>query len=343
MLELRRVTPLDITQRRIALHDPTLDQIIQAQQVLLLPQPIQIPATKGNRAEILLDHAEQAAGGGDAERDVGRVGAERVVADLGGIVEDVAAAADGAEGLDGEDLVLLHLGGLVAAFDDGDGLAAVDRVWDDVVPVEVADRFDRVGLPVERDFVGFHGFLDRGADIAEADVDAGFANAGVGGFFDGGEELVVLVVEGHGEGGVDDATVHVHAEVDFHHVLVREDLLVAGVRGEVRGAVVQAETGGEAGACDDVVAFFEAHVARQVAGAGFDAFGDLGEGHARFDMGLGPFADLTVNFRALAVVGEEVGVHAVQVSLLLVCGAIGVVVLVFDLFAGRVVAVGVQI
>ena len=51
------------------------------------------------------------------------------------------ASSCATEGLDRENLALLHLG-LVVAFDDRHALAAVDAVLDDVVAVQVPDTFD---------------------------------------------------------------------------------------------------------------------------------------------------------------------------------------------------------
>jgi hypothetical protein len=50
-----------------------------------------------------------------------------------------------------------------------------------------------------------HGLLDGLADVAETDVDAGHADAGVGGVSHRLHQLVVLGVEVEREGAVDDA------------------------------------------------------------------------------------------------------------------------------------------
>jgi hypothetical protein len=79
MLILRRITALNIHQRRVILHNPGLDQIIQPQQILIMPQTVQIPATERQRAEILLNSAQQSLSALDSESHFGRVVDFRVV------------------------------------------------------------------------------------------------------------------------------------------------------------------------------------------------------------------------------------------------------------------------
>lgn len=56
------------------------------------------------------------------------------------LIVDLAASST-SEGFDGKVVALFHLG-LIARFDDGDGLFAVDGVRVDRMPSEVSDRFD---------------------------------------------------------------------------------------------------------------------------------------------------------------------------------------------------------
>jgi hypothetical protein len=39
---------------------------------------------------------------------------------------------------------------------------------------QVADGFDRVGLPIDFNFIAFHSFLDGRTNVAYADIDTGF-------------------------------------------------------------------------------------------------------------------------------------------------------------------------
>jgi hypothetical protein len=58
--------------------------------------------------------------------------------------------------------------------DEGNLFVAMDFVSQDVMPSDVADRFDGDCLSVELDFVAFHYFLDCLADVIDAGVDTGF-------------------------------------------------------------------------------------------------------------------------------------------------------------------------
>lgn len=254
------------------------------------------------------------------------------------LIPDLAGSG-ASEGLDGEDVALLHLGGVVG-LDDGHALGAVDAVGQDGVAAQVADRLDGVRGAVDLALVALHGLLDVAAELAQADVDAGLLDARVGGVLYGGQQVVVHGVEGNGEGAVDDLAVDVDANVDLHDVALLQDRLVAGVGAIVRGDVVEVQAGREAHAGDDGVALGEAIVADEAADAVLDAVGDLGQGLAGLDVLLRPLADLSVGLGGVAVVGEELGVQVVEVALLLVGGPEPVLVDVLDLLALGVGVVG---
>lgn len=341
MLTLRGITPLDIAQRRISLDDTGANEIVQSQKILVVAQAVEVATAPGQGAEVLSDGSEEGFGRGDAQGDFGRVGAFGVVRCFhldGGlvfvmisrgkwftyIIADVAFAC-AAEGFNGKSLAFFHFG-LIAALDDGHGLAAVDGVVSNGMAVQVADAFHWEHLALDFDLVALHDFLDRCANIAHADVDAGFFDTSVGGGFAGFDEVVVDRIEGEGEGAVDDAAVDVHAEVDLHDILVVEDHLVACVGRVMRCAVVDAESGGETHAGYLSIAIFKALVACQCAHRVLDALSDLGQAHSRLDPLLSPLPYLAVDFGALAVVGEEVVVHAVEMALLLAGGAVRILV-----------------
>jgi len=79
MFTLRRITPLNIAQRRIRLNNASTNQIIQAQQILVVSQTVQISPTERQCAKVLCDTVEQSFCGGDAQGDFGRVAAFGVV------------------------------------------------------------------------------------------------------------------------------------------------------------------------------------------------------------------------------------------------------------------------
>ena len=66
MLKLCRIRPFHVAQRRVRLHNPAGDQVVQAQQVLVVAQPVEVPPAEGQRAEVLRDRVQQAARRGDS-------------------------------------------------------------------------------------------------------------------------------------------------------------------------------------------------------------------------------------------------------------------------------------
>lgn len=132
-------------------------------------------------------------------------------------------------------------------------------------------------------------------------------------------------------------------KINLHHISLVENHLVAGIRGIVSSTVVDAQPTRETHATLEVVSFLQTLMTRQSSHRLFNALCDLCQGLAGLDILLRILADLTVNLGALAVLLQEVIVHAVEIALLLVRGAIGIVVLVFDDLAFGVCVIGEEV
>lgn len=63
----------------------------------------------------------------------------------------------------------------------------------------------------------------KNAHLVEGHVDPGVSNAGVGGLSGSLQQRVELGVEAHGPRAVDDAALHLSAEVHLHHVSILTD------------------------------------------------------------------------------------------------------------------------
>ena len=211
----------------------------------------------------------------------------------------------------------------------------------DAVPVQIPNASDRIRLAVDLALVTLHRFLDRGADVTHADVDSCFFDPCIRGVFHRCEEVVVDGVECDCPRRVHDSSIDVDTKVNFHDVLFLQDCLVTGIGGVVCGDMVEVQPRGKADSTFDVVAFLKAWMARQRAHTVLYALSDLREGFARLDeLFLRPLPHLSVHFGTIPVVGQEVGIHAVEVTLFFGCGAVGVAANVFDFLADRVAVVG---
>ena len=83
------------------------------------------------------------------------------------------ASASAAEGLDCKHIPFFHA--LVgSSFDKRNLLLAVDLVAQDVVASDAPNCFDGDDPSVELDFVAFHYFLDRFANVINSGIDASF-------------------------------------------------------------------------------------------------------------------------------------------------------------------------
>lgn len=71
---LCRVASLDIAQRRVRLDDTSANQIVQAQEILVVTQAVQISPTERQSAKVLGNGVEQRLCRRDTEGDFGSIG-----------------------------------------------------------------------------------------------------------------------------------------------------------------------------------------------------------------------------------------------------------------------------
>lgn len=139
--------------------------MFQSQQVVLLPDPIQVSPAEGERVKVFVDRPQQAMCGVNTNRDrFGHLCLPCVVRAIT-LINDVSSTC-GTECFDGVVFAFFHFYVEIGHGDDGDGFATVNRVSLDAVTVEVLDTLDLVSLAVDLEFVGFHDFLDGSTDFA---------------------------------------------------------------------------------------------------------------------------------------------------------------------------------
>ena len=93
----------------------------------------------------------------------------------------------------------------------------------------------------------------------------------------------------------------------------------------------------------EVITLFQALMARQRTDRIFNTLRNLRQGLTGFDVLLRILTDLTVDFGTLAVLLEPIIVHAVEIPLLLIGSAIGILILVFFNLALGELVVGEEI
>lgn len=79
MFTLCGIAALDVAKWGIRLDDARRDEVVEAQQVLVVTEAVEVAPAEGQGAEVLVDGGEEGACAGDAEGDVGRVFALGVV------------------------------------------------------------------------------------------------------------------------------------------------------------------------------------------------------------------------------------------------------------------------
>jgi hypothetical protein len=79
VLRLRGVGAFDVAQRRICLNDTGLYEVVQAEQVLVVAEAVEISSAKWQSAKVLSNGGKEGLCGGDAEGDVRSIFALGVV------------------------------------------------------------------------------------------------------------------------------------------------------------------------------------------------------------------------------------------------------------------------
>lgn len=208
---------------------------------------------------------------------------------------------------------------------------------------DVANRLDWVSGTIDFTFIALHGLLNVPTELAEANINPCLADTCIGCVLDGCEEIVVHRIEGHGEGAVDDPTIHMDADVDLHDIILLEYLLAACIWAVMSSNLVEVQAGWETHAGNNRIAFGQAVVSDKTTHTVLDPIGNFHEGLARLDGFLRPLTDLAMRLGRLTVIGEEIAVDVIKMALLFVGGTIAVVTLVVDLFALGVVVAGKQL
>lgn len=208
---------------------------------------------------------------------------------------------------------------------------------------DVPDRLDWIGSPIYFTLIALHSLLDVPTELAEANINPCLADTRICCVLDGCEEIVIHRIECHGEGAVDDTTIHMDADVDLHDIILLEYLFAACIWAVMSRNFVEVQAGWEAHPGNNRIAFGQAIVSDKTTYTVLDTIGNFGKGLARLDGFLRPLTDLTMRLRRLTVIREKVAVDVIKMALLFIGRTIAVVILVVDLFALRVAVVGKQL
>lgn len=225
------------------------------EEIVLFANVVQVTTAEWKGAEIAFDRFQQRLGCLMVERvTLGHLRRQRVVR-AGAFLDDTSSSR-GAERLDGEVFAFLHFC-LVSirsellydghSFPDFALVPSMNAVRCNRMTVEVADGLDYrsafimrhnvtlMCLAANLNFVRLHNLLDRFSDIAHADVDTRFLwsatafrsrthpDPGVRGILDSFKQSVPRRLKVHGECGIHNPSVHVHAKIDFHDVVGLQD------------------------------------------------------------------------------------------------------------------------
>jgi len=132
----------------------------------------------------------------------------------------------------------------------------------------------------------------------------------------------------------------VDSDVDLDDIVLSKNSLVARVGAVVGSNIIEVQAGGEAHSGKKGIALGQAIVSDEPTDAVLDVVGDFNEGLARFDVFLGPLADLTMGLGRLAIIRQKIAVDVVEMTLLFVGGTEAILINIFDFFPLGVVVVG---
>src|SRR6218665_2270220 len=102
----------------------------------------------------------------------------------------------------------------------------MNLVWSDRVAVQIADWLDLISFAVEFDFIGFHHFLNGGANITETNINTGCPNTSVGCILDSLQQLIINRIERKRESTINNSAVDMGTKIDFANIILHENGLI---------------------------------------------------------------------------------------------------------------------
>mmetsp|Transcript_32466 Transcript_32466/g.68282 ORF Transcript_32466/g.68282 Transcript_32466/m.68282 type:complete len:267 (-) Transcript_32466:536-1336(-) len=231
MLILRSITPLNITKRRIRIHNPHITQILQSTHILLLlPLPIptmhserpsilafQPSSTECQRAKSFVNMRQEIFGTGHSQWDTGSIKVLHVVGAFE--IFDNVAASGGAECFNGEYFIFFHFGNVVG-FDNGDGFSGVDLVGSDGMAVEVAYALDRVSLPIQLHLITLHNLLHGLPHITQPHINTRSRNPRIRRRLHRLQQRIILGIKRHRPRTINNPSINLRTKIYLHDIIV---------------------------------------------------------------------------------------------------------------------------
>lgn len=116
------------------------------------------------------------------------------------------------------------------------------------------------------------------------------------------------------------------AKINFQHIILLQHHLVASIWGVMSSTMIYAEPCWESHSTFDIVSLLQALMPRQRSNTVLDALRNFRQCMPGFDVLLRPLSDLSMDLCTMPVIVQEVVVHSIQMALLLVGSAEGVLI-----------------
>lgn len=338
MLKLCNIRARYIDQWSVALDDSILDEGSHTEMVVLHSDTLKIAPGEDDGSKVLINLLQKRFGGRVVETSGADILITPITVDTHIVIH--VAFSSGGKGFDGKDFTFFHtLIGLSLV--EGDLLASMDMVAENIVASDVTNCFDRDDLAIKLNFVALHHFLDILTDVVHASIDASLFQSSIGGRLGSCEQVVVDWIGSHSECAVNNSAVDMNTEVDTQDIIILENNLFASRIGSpVSGDIVQAESGWKSHTAFEGVSSLKTLVANEGSHAFLDLISKVAHRNTWLGDSLHILTNLTMDFGGLAIVVEILIIHILQGSKmtdLLRCGALKVIILngIFDNLAVR--------
>lgn len=211
MLKLCNIRARYIDQWPVAFDDSILNEGSHTEMVVLHSDTLKIAPGEDDGSEVLIDLLQKRFGGRVVETSGADIFITPITVDTHIVIH--VAFTSGGKGFDCKDFTFFHalIGlGLV----EGDLLASMDMVAENIMASNVTNCFDRDDLSVKLNFVALYHFLNSLTDVVHASINAGFLQTDIGGRLGSCEQVLIDWIGSHSERAVDNSAVDVNTKVN---------------------------------------------------------------------------------------------------------------------------------
>mmetsp|Transcript_14248 Transcript_14248/g.21695 ORF Transcript_14248/g.21695 Transcript_14248/m.21695 type:complete len:273 (+) Transcript_14248:270-1088(+) len=205
------------------------------------------------------------------------------------------ATTSGSKSFNSVEFTFFHFHGVVTSSHNGDNLCCVDLIMTNGVSTEVSNGTNGLQLSgCQFHLEGFHDFLDFLTDITYPYINTSGTYSCLCCFFDCLQERIILWIETHRPGTVNDTSFDLNSKINLHDIVVCQDGIITGIGCVMSRHMVERTSCGKRNAA------LQTTLAHQFTVLRFQLFAHVNERNAWANNGLCIASNLTMYFCRMA-------------------------------------------